>query len=458
MVGRWTRCGMVLVCSGLLAWSDLASAIDMGPASGGASVGRPAHVDEGLWESLSESIAATGQQATLVAPDGASDDRLGTSVALSGDTALVGAPRAMVGSNAGQGAVYVFVRTGASWTLQARLTGGIGATGDFFGTSVALSGDTALIGAPNKDVGSSVDQGVAYVFVRNGTSWTLQAELVAADGAAFDSFGWSVALSEDTALVSSRLDDVGTVPNQGSTYAYVRSGSTWSQQAKLVAADGQQNDDFGYSVALSGDTAVIGAPLKNINANMDAGAAYVFNRSGTVWTKESVLVALAGSGFDSFGYSVALSGDTLLVGAVNDDIGANQNQGSAHVFLRTGGSWSEWGMLVMADGVASEAFGSSVALSTDTAVIGARSDPVGPDTFRGSAVVFVRAGTEWTLQGRLLASDGASGDQLGSAVAVSGNTVLAGAPYADIAARIDQGAAYAFVTPWGLVFKDDFEP
>ena len=273
------------------------------------------------------------QQAKLVASDGAVSDSFGRSVALSGDTALVGAYFDDGGANRDQGSAYVFTRSGGVWTQQAKLVASDGAANDYFGASVALWGDTALVGAYGDAIGANTGQGSAYVFTRSGGVWMQQAKLVASDGAATDGFGVSVALSGDTALVGAYTDDVGVNSDQGSAYVFTRSGVVWTEQAKLVASDGAANDYFGFSVALSGDTALLGAYGDAIGANMGQGSAYVFTRSGVVWTQQAKLVASDGAGNDNFGISVALSGDTALVGAHLDDVGANSNQGSAYLFV-----------------------------------------------------------------------------------------------------------------------------
>src|SRR5579884_1576984 len=272
------------------------------------------------------------QQQKLTAADGAAGDQFGGSVALSGDgnTALVGAD----GKNGFQGAAYVFVRSGTTWSQQQKLTASDGAAGDQFGGSVALSGDdnTALVGAAGATIGSNADQGAAYVFVRSGTTWSQQQKLTASDGAVDDFFGLSVALSGDgnTALVGAD----GKNGFQGAAYVFVRSGTTWSQQQKLTAADGAVFDNFSLSVALSGDgnTALVGAYGKN----GQQGAAYVFVRSGTTWSQQQKLTASDGAAGDQFGGSVALSGDdnTALVGAVAAKIGSNIQQGAAYVFAQ----------------------------------------------------------------------------------------------------------------------------
>jgi uncharacterized repeat protein (TIGR01451 family) len=363
--------------------------------------------------------------------DGAANDSFGISVALSGDTAVVGAYGDGIGANGGQGSAYVFTRSGTVWSQQAKLSADDGAAIDLFGISVALSGDTVVVGAREDDIGANTNQGSAYVFTRSGTVWSQQAKLSASDGAAGDMFGISVALSGDTAVVGASGDDIGANPNQGSAYVFTRSGSVWSQQAQLSAGDGAVNDAFGSSVALSGDTAVVGAHQDDIGANPNQGSAYVFTRSGTVWSPQTKLSAGDGAAGDMFGISVALSGDTAVVGALWDDIGANVDQGSAYVFTRSGTVWSQQTQLSAGDGAAGDNFGGSVALSGDTAVVGASGDDIGANANQGSAYVFTRSGTVWNQQAKLSAGDGAADDSFGDSVALSGDTAVVGALWDD---------------------------
>ncbi len=409
-----------------------------------------ANVDQGSAYVFVRSGTSWTQQQRLIAGDGAAGDSFGQSVAISGDTAVVGALSDNVGANVDQGSAYVFVRSGTSWTQQQRLTASDGAAGDSFGQSVAISGDTAVVGAHFDDAGANTDQGSAYVFMRSGTSWTQQQKLTAGDGAALDNFGLSVAISGDTVVVGAYLDDVGVNVYQGSAYVFVRSGTSWTQQQKLAAGDGAANDQFGFSVAISGDTAVVGARFDGVGANPIQGSAYVFVRSGTSWTQQQRLIAGDGATFDSFGSSVALSGNTVVVGASLDDVGANANQGSAYVFVVCG-DLIEQQKLTDGDGAEADLFGESVAISGDTAVVGARSDDVGANANQGSAFIFVRSGTSWTQQQQLTAGDGAAGDSFGFSVAISGDTTVVGARFDDVGANADQGSAFVFVrsgTSW----------
>ena len=365
----------------------------------------------------------------VIALDGTANDHFGISVAISGDTALVGASGDTVAGNIYEGSAWVFIRSGSIWSPQAQLIAPDGTAGEYFGWSVALSGDTALVGAPYATVDANTAQGAAYVFTRSSSSWSPQAKLTASDGVAGDGFGSAVALDGDTALV-------GAPYQQGSTYVFSRSASNWTQQAKFTASNPSASDFFGNSVSLSGDTALVGAIYENAGGIIDQGAAYVYLRSNDVWALQQRLIAADGLAGDYFGSSVALSGDTALVGAKGDD-GTYTDQGSAYVFLRSGSSWSQQQKLVSATPAMSDDFGSAVALAGDTALVGATGGS-------GSATLFTRSGSSWTQQQVLTASDARSNDYFGYSVAISGDTALVGSIFSDMGANIDQGAAYFY--------------
>ena len=308
------------------------------------------------------------EQQELTASDGAANDNFGRSVSVSADTAVIGASSEI---NA-QGAAYVLVRSGGVWTQQQELTASDGAVDDYFGFSVSVSGDTAVIGAWNKAINSQSGQGAAYVFVRSNGVWTRQQELTAPDGAWEDAFGFSVSVSGDTAVIGAPGKNAG----QGATYVFVRSGGAWTQQQELTASDGAAGDWFGYSVSLSGSTAVIGALAKH---NYQ-GAAYVFVLSGGVWGQQQELTASDGAAGDSFGNSVSVSGDTAVIAAYHK----NADQGAAYLFVRSGGVWGQQQELTATDGVANDYFGVSVSVSGGTAAIGA----VGRNNYQGAAYVF----------------------------------------------------------------------
>ena len=404
-----------------------------------------ANVDQGSASIYRWAGSGWAFEATLTASDGAAGDLFGGIVALSGDTAIVSATGDDIGSNADQGSAYVFVRNGSTWTQQAKLTADDGAANDTFGI-VAISGDTVVVGAFFDDVGANVDQGSVYIFTRTGTTWSQRTHLTANDGANGDAFGWDTAISGDDVVIGARGDQVNGNLWQGSAYVFTRVGAAWTQQAKLTASDGVDQDLFGQSVAMSGDTVLIGASWCNLGANPNQGSAYVFTRSNGVWAQQAKLTADDGATNDEFGTSVDLVGDSAVIGAWYDDVGSNNNQGSAYVFARSGSTWTQQAKLTSPSGDPGDLFGVAVSHFGDTAVIGAYLQEIGPITDQGSAWVFSRIGSTWIgpdLKG--IASDGAAGDQFGISIAVSGDTAIVGARADDIGANTDQGSAYVFV-------------
>jgi hypothetical protein len=390
------------------------------------------------------------QQAELIASDAAINDRFGWAVAVSGDTAVIGAPNKTIGTNTSQGAAYVFVRNGGAWSQQAELTASDGATNDSFGDSVAVSGDTVVVGADFKNIGTNPNGGAAYIFTRTGTAWSQQAELTAQDATGDDHFGFSVAISGETAVIGA--PNKATVqPFQGAAYVYVWSGTSWGLQTELTSGHTTVSDEqFGISVSISGDTAVVGAYLQRIPATSTSpGAAYAFVRSGTTWSEQAELTAPDGLTGDNFGRSVSVSGDSVLIGAPAKPVGTNPNQGVAYVLVRTGTSWSVQNELTASDGVAYDAFGFSVSLSGDAGVMGSPykgfTNPNSP--FQGAAYGFTRSGTLWSQQTELIGSDSDDYNEFGLSVSESGGTALIGAYGKQLTPNVPQGVAYAFVNP-----------
>ena len=358
------------------------------------------------------------QQAEFTASDATAYD-FGYSVALDGDTALVGAAGQTVNGHLWEGAAYVFVRSGTSWSQQAELSDPNAAEQDVFGRSVARSGDTALIGAEGTRVNGLNYVGSAYIFVRSGASWSEEAELVDPDPQSVENFGWSVALDGGTALIGAVNKSVGGQADAGATYVFTRSGTSWPLQAELTASHAAEDDYLGNSVALSGDTALVGAVG-------GAGSAYVFTRSGASWSRQAKLTASDAAAGDDFGFSVALSGDTALVGADQHTVSGRGWAGSAYVFTRSGVSWSQRAELTATDVTPGAMFGSSVALSGDRALIGADWNNLGIQAGAGAAYVFGGSGASWSPPAELTATGGALGDEFGVSVALSGDTALVG--------------------------------
>ena len=376
----------------------------------------------------------------LLASDGAAEDRFGCSVAIWGDTAIIGAywdDDNDKGPNSGS--AYIFRYNGSNWVEEAKLVASDGEAYDVFGYSVAISDGIAVVGAwQDDDYGSA--SGKAYIFRYNGSSWVEEAILWASDSGFEDWFGYSVAIWGDTAVIGRNGDD-DNGSRSGSAYIFRYNGSSWVQEAKLLASDGAAEDRFGCSVAISGYTADIGAHRHNDNGD-DSGSAYIFRYNGSSWIEEAKLLAYDRAAYDYFGWSVAISGGTAVIGAHFDD--ANSwDSGSAYIFRYNGSSWVEEAKLLAYDGAAYDHFGSSVAISGGTVVVGAFYDDAN-DIDSGSAYIFRYNGSRWVEEQKLLAFDGELRDRFGWSVAIAGTTAVIGAYYDDNDNGTDSGSAYVF--------------
>lgn len=336
----------------------------------------------------------------------------------------------------------------ANWTQRQKITSVPRGVGAQFGNAVAINGNTMVVGA-RFDSTTASQAGAAFVYVLSGNTWTQQAKLLASDGAAIDKFGYSVAISEDTIVVGAYQDDAA-FSNSGSAYVFVRSGTTWTQQQKLTSPDGSADDEFGNAVGITGETIVVGSHFANLLVGgADTGSAYIFQRSGTTWTQTQKLIPIAGSAGpilgDLFGESVAVGGGRIAIGAAGDDT-PETRAGAVYVFVESGGgTYVLQQKLFSAGSTNGDNFGNSVAMEGNTLVAGAREDtPIAGQTACGSAYVFEFNGATWTPQGQLLASDGASFDRFGWSVAVSDGIVAVGARGDDTAAGPDAGSAYIF--------------
>lgn len=361
----------------------------------------------------------------------------GSSASISGDTAVVGAPRELVGTNARQGAAFVFaLQSGGSWLERARLVADDGTSFAHFGTSVAVFGDTAVVGAPSVNA--------AYVFVRtesmNVAQWIQQAKLVASDSDGTDGFGTSVAIEGDTVIVGAdRKIFMGAV--KGGAYVFVRNGGLWSQQAILVDG-GQTTDDLaGTSVAISGDTAIVGAPGHDNGIQSNIGCAYIYVRNGPMWSQQAFLQADDAGSFDVFGAAVAVSGDTALFGAPGASIQMVQ-KGAAYVYVRNATVWAPQEKLLGSD-LDNAQFGAAVSLQGDTAWVGAPGDS---EVFAalGASYVFTRLGVAWTFKQKVWPTSGQAGDHFGASVSLSNDLALVGAFAHDAEGLADVGTAFTF--------------
>ncbi len=422
-----------------------AVALDGDTALVGAYLGDANATDQGAAYVFTLRDSRSVEQQKLTASDGGAGEYFGAAIALDGDTLAVGVFGDAVGANGAQGSVYVFTRNGASWALQQKLTADDGAAGDIFGLAVALDGDTLVAGAQGDDINGKEDQGSAYIFARNGATWTQRQKLKAIeiDGLPGDQFGASVAISGGTVAVGA----TGASNHRGSVYVYTLDGAVWKEQAKLWLNYAAEFDAFGYAIALDGDTLAVGVPGEDIGANDDQGSVYVFTRNGATWTQSPKLIHTYGEAGDYFGSAVALDGDALAVGAFRDNVGENENQGAVYVFSRSGGIWSYLQALNASDGAAGDQFGFSLALDGASLAVGAWNDTVGASSQQGSAYLFTYIGGQWRPQQKLTAGDGAANDRFGVSVALSGDTLAIGAYRDAIGANTDQGSVYVFVHP-----------
>jgi hypothetical protein len=399
-----------------------------------------------IFERNAGGVENWGQVKKLIAGDAAAGDWFGDSVAVSGDTVVVGAyGKSSYASHAG--AAYIFERNvGGSdnWGQVKKLTAGDAAALDDFGSSVAISGYTVVVGAWTKDSWT----GAAYIFERDtggDGNWGQVKKLTCGDTAACDRFGISVAISVDYVVVGAW----GMNSFAGAAYIFERhlgGASNWGQVKKLTAGDAAAGDYFGYSVAISGDTVVVGAYGKSSYA----GAAYIFERNvggSKNWGQAKKLTAGDAAASDDFGQSVAISGDTVVVGAWRKNVLI----GAAYIFERNVGGVENWGQakkLTAGDAAASDVFGISVAISGDTVMVGAG----GKNSYAGAAYLFERntGGLEnWGEWGKFIVDDPSPGDQFGFSVAIHRDLALVGAPYRDFALGNNQGKACLFARNQG---------
>jgi hypothetical protein len=337
----------------------------------------------------------------------------------------------------------IIVVGGTARASEQKLLASDGLPYDQFGNAVAISGNFAIVGAPYYDdltLANPGDSGAAYIYHYNGTSWVEQQKLLPADGTANKLFGWSVAISGNYAVVGAFGDgDPLAVPSKsyaGAAYIFFYNGTSWVQQQKLLASDRLLNDQFGYSVGISGDYAIVGADLGDKVGRTDSGSAYIFKRSGTSWTQLVEVVASDGALDDGFGIDVAISGDYAIVGAYHDDYihpdpinnptGENfPDIGSAYIYKFNGASWTQLAKLIPPDGKPGDLFGGAVRISGSNAIIGAVNNWTA-GSFVGSAYIFNYNGTSWVLQQKLVPSATATYDSFGYSVAIEGDKAVVG--------------------------------
>jgi len=381
----------------------------------------------------------------LTASDAAQGEAFGKSVSVSGDVAIVGAIYDHCGDGLICGSGHIYRFHGSTWVEEQKLTASDRSLDlDHFGHAVSVSGDVAVIGAYLRNCSVGQFCGSAYVYRFNGSTWIQEQKLTAPNAAERDYFGISVSVDGSVIVVGASGRDCAPGSNCGSAYVYRYNGITWVQQLRLTASDAASNDLFGISVTVSGDTVVVGAFGDDCAAGINCGSAYVYRFNGSTWVEEQRLTASDAAQQDLFGVSVSVVGNVSVVGAYQKDCPAGQDCGSAYVYRFNGSNWVEEGKLTASDAAPDDQFGYSVSVSGDTVVVGAFLKDCAGGQDCGSAYVYRFDGDRWVDQGKLAASDAAPGDQFSGSVSVSGELAVAGAAFDDCRDGIECGSAYVF--------------
>lgn len=372
-------------------------------------------------------------QDKLLASSATAQDQFGWATAHTARFAVVGAL-----FEAGSGAAYVYEAAGGGWRDSGRLVAANPTGADQFGSTVSVWGRTVLVGAPFSDSPPLDFTGSAHVFVQSGSVWSETQVLHASDLEANDQFGFSVSINNDMLAIGAPLKGLPALNGAGVVYLFEDQGGTWVEIDQLSASDAEAGDSFGLSVSISGDTLLVGAPF-NDDGGASAGSAYVFEFDGTAWNETQKLTANSPNPSDEFGRAVALDDDLAIIGARNDDA-AGSNAGAAHVYRRGISSWTFSQRLTAAIPAANDRFGSCVAAGEGVLAVGSPfHDNLGPD--RGRAHLFTSNGGGWVELLTIDPSDGVSFDRFGSSVSIGGGRVLVGSVQNDEAAS-NAGAAY----------------
>lgn len=392
---------------------------------------------------ISEQATLYAQRQQLFSFQGHADERFGSAVAVDGDLTVVGAPgHSSGGINAG--AVYVFrYAAGQGWVEEIQLIGDDTKAGDLFGTAVAIDGRRVLVGAPGADPTQS-GAGAAYVFVQDLQGrWTQEATLIADDGALRDGFGEAVALDGLFAIVGAPGEDTGGA-EAGAAYVFSFIGPQgWRQLARLKADIPQADAAFGQALALHGDDLIIGAPRADEPRGANAGLAYYFHRSGSQWTQFAFLTAGDAAFEDAFGTAVAIRPDVIVVGTPGDDARGGTNAGAAYVFVQENERWEQQAKLTAADAAAGATYGQSVAMSEAFVVVGAPNDS-GTAFQGGTSYAYAESTPDlWQEVTRRNPDYLRVNEAFGHSIALSDQFAVIGAPSNDQQA-IDAGVAYVY--------------
>lgn len=390
-------------------------------------------------------LLPTTEEAILSASDKVVSAQFGNSVAMSSDGSrvVVGA-YAFTGTQTNQGKVYIFLRNGNTWTQEAAIVAADPNVTAQFGISVSISGDGSRIAVgANNFTGTQTNQGKVYIFSRSGVTWTLEAGLVANDPVGSAGFGFSVSMSSDGSRIVTGANGIVK------SYIFLRTGTAWAQEAAFVASDSVSNNGFGQFVSMSADGLRVAVAAHRFTGTLSQqGKVYIFLRTGTAWAQEAAFVASDPVASAAFGGSVSMSSDgsRVVVGA-NGFTGTLSDQGKIYVFSRTGTTWAQEAAILPSDPTASAQFGWVVSISADGSrvVVGANTFSNAYAT-QGKAYVFGRSGTTWSQSGTMTASNAANNQQFGYSVSLSadGSRIAIGGTRVTVGGTAAAGAAYIY--------------
>lgn len=404
------------------------------------------------------SYIPNSEEARITANDKTANWRFGSSVSVdaTGTRVAIGSMSADRSAYGGAGVAYIFIRSGTTWTQEAKIMATSYATGDHFGASISIdaTGTRVVVGAPDATRLGLSGCGVCFIFTRSGTTWTQEAEIVANDKAANDEFGASISSdSTCTRIIVGSPRNAGGLVQAGAAYIFIRSGTSWSQEAKLLASDKVSYDNAAMARSIdiddNGTRSIIGVYQSDPGGLNAAGAAYVFVRSGTIWSQEAKLTASDKTAVANFGRSASINGDgtRCIVGAPQADPGGISNAGAAYVFVRSGTTWTQEAILIATDKVSSDALGNSVYMNAngDRIVTGASAAASG-GIYSGVAYVFDRSGTTWTQSAKLTPSGATNSDAFGLNVSIASNSsrIVVGSEFSDPSSLSSAGSVYIY--------------
>ena len=384
----------------------------------------------------------------LVGSDFAYGGLFGRQVAISGDTAAISAWQAISGTNTAQGLVYVFVLRKGVWIQQAKLVAAVARRIDDINGGLAIDGNTIVVGVSDEDIGEDINQGAAYVFTREGNSWTKKVKLKASGGRATDLFGSSVGISGDTIIIGAFAADPyddGIRAAHGAAYIFKHVNDNWVEKQRLIG-DSKRTGSFGMNVAIYNKTAVISAAGDYEDNASVTSAIYVFSDPGTGWKKEDKIVAKYDDAEKATGSiltnNVAIDGNTIVVGGSQE---GDQMNGAAYVYVRDNGKWTRQAKLTASNGRTQDLFGWTADISGNKIIVGS----AWSNEYRGSTYLFRRKitgdKTVWVEENIVTAPDGFVFDNFGGSIGISGDTILVGANNQDLEVRNSNiGAAYVY--------------